>query len=454
MSARSDGGTTPPSLRAVIEGAKTELGLRKLADLTVLSDDPFRMDRPANHRDGRWLADHIARHLPRRLHIHLRGLHYVLVSVEAVKPDGVVYRNTPDDWEWLQEKPAKYARWLKYVPFTFIIDARNDEPSFVEWTPPRAPNPAVYGAYVSGRSDLDALALSLGVPFAHAFFDAAQPYRIAVIGEKSSVGDVLGPLCGRWAADLYLPGGHPTDTMVYRVASIAERLASNAAVDDRPLVVLYFSDCDPSGNDMPRVLARKLQAHKAREFPGLEFEVVQVALTPDQVREYDLPITPLKETEQRADEWKEKTGVEQTEIDALAALRPDLLREIATEAVRPYFDATLASRAATAGGEWKRGAQAQVDASLDRRRFDDLAERVAKAREDFLAELDEVREEAKDLIDPEAIELPPVAIPEPELADRDRPPLIDSRWDWTEQTLRLMRHKRFEPLGPEPSEGP
>ena len=48
-----------------------------------------------------------------------------------------------------------------------------------------------------------------------------------------------------------------------------------------------------------------------------------MALTPNQVREYGVPNTPLKKSEKRATKWIEATGVEQTEIDAIATLRPD-----------------------------------------------------------------------------------------------------------------------------------
>ena len=69
-----------------------------------------------------------------------------------------------------------------------------------------------------------------------------------------------------------------------------------------------------------------------------------MALTVEQVRDLDLPSTPLKETEKRADRWREAFGVEQTEIDALATLRPDALREIVDRAFDPYFDRTLKAR--------------------------------------------------------------------------------------------------------------
>lgn len=430
-------GLVPPSLRTVIDGAKAALGLSSLADLAVLGDDPYRLDTPANHRDGRWFADRVAEHLPAARRIHLRGFHYVLVSVGAEKPDGTPYRNVNDDWEWLQEKPAKYARWLGYVPFERITDARNDEPTLVEFVPPREPFPTVLPAHVSGLETLADLSLSLGRPFPFAYFEVAQPYRIVVVGEKSSIGDVLAPLCDHWGADLYLPGGHPTDSMVYA-------LARTAAEDGRPLIVLYFSDCDPSGYDMPRVLARKLQAHRDREFPELIPEVVSVALSPEQVREYDLPSTPLKATEQRRVRWRERMGVEQTEIDALASLRPDLLRQISEDAVRPYFDESLNRRVWAAREDWRRRADEVVSAHVDVELTDRLTDRLREARERFDAELAAIKASARAILDDEAIELPEVELPEPDVSEREHPPLLDPRESWAEQTLRLMRHKRFE----------
>jgi hypothetical protein len=50
-------------------------------DLTVLSpqNDPFRLDTPANHRNGKWLAQQIERFISSE-EVHLRGLHYRLIG--------------------------------------------------------------------------------------------------------------------------------------------------------------------------------------------------------------------------------------------------------------------------------------------------------------------------------------------------------------------------------------
>jgi hypothetical protein len=124
-----DPNTTPFSgrLRAVLEANANG---RSLGSLTVLAtkNDPFRVDTPARHRDGEWLAVHAERLGLGERTIHLRGLHYMLVSGEVINPYGKPFENNDADWTWLQEDCAKAARWLGYIPFSQIVDARNAEP--------------------------------------------------------------------------------------------------------------------------------------------------------------------------------------------------------------------------------------------------------------------------------------------------------------------------------------
>src|SRR6516165_6100325 len=105
-------------------------------------------------------------------------------------------------------------------------------------------------------------------------------------------------VCGGVAVYTYLPTGEISDTLIYKIAS-------DANFDGRPLVMFTLSDCDPAGRQMSVSIGRKLQAFRDLFFPKLRFEVVPVALTVEQVRELRLPSTPLKETEKRADRWRE-----------------------------------------------------------------------------------------------------------------------------------------------------
>jgi hypothetical protein len=424
----------PTGLRATLEAACADEGC-SMKDLTVLANqhDPFRIDTPAAHRDGEWLewlavqAEELG--LGHRT-IHLRGLHYMLVSGEVIKPKGEPYRNTSTDWAWLEERAAKAARWLKYIPFEQIVDHRNSPPVL------RPFEPSEPWPFVDAGVEIEIVRQQLEPQMRLFGFRGVQPNKLVLIGEKSSLEEVLGPIAERYQADLYLPTGEPSDTLLHR-------MARDSAEDGRHMVVLYFSDCDPSGWQMPVSVARKLQALEALHFPQLDFEVRRVALTPDQVREYGLPSTPLKDTEQRADRWQKAMGVEQTEIDALAALQPDLLRQIALEAIAPFHDDTLLLRVVKARREWETAAQELLDEQMN---HDDLAAIREKAERMLVRHRREVREVNDALrIDIGDSDLPPVEIPEPEIGLQPTgEPLIDSAWSFAEQSRRLKADKEYD----------
>ena len=143
-------------------------------------------------------------------------------------------------------------------------------------------------------------------------------------------------------------------------------MAQIGAEDGRPMVVLLLLRLRPGRLADADLVAPQAAGVQGGSFPDLEFEVRRVALTPDQVREYGLPSTPLKATEQRADAWTAAMGVEQTEIDALAALQPALLRDLAREAINPYFDPTLKPSASrSARDAWRADAQTELDDQMD-----------------------------------------------------------------------------------------
>jgi len=223
--------------------------------------------------------------------------------------------------------------------------------------------------------------------------------------------------------------------MIYTMATAAQD-------DGRPLAVLYFADCDPAGWQMGISVARKLQALKIL-LPGMpDFELHRVALTPDQVRVYGLPSTPLKATEKRADPWREAMGAEQTEIDALASLRPDLLRQVAAEAVRPFFDESLDRRVEAARHRWLDEAQAAVERAADTEQLEAIRAEAAEQLENMRRQIAALNAALR--IDPGDIRLPPWDIPAPELGGREAPaPLIDSRWPFAEQCARLIASKAY-----------
>lgn len=415
-------------LRRLLRATASESGCG-MKDLTVLApqNDPFRLDTPARHRDGEWLAM-TARELGLGSRpIHLRGLHYMVIG--QPKPDRTPYTNTDADWTWLSQDAGKAARWLGYLPFDQIVDQRNTAPEIQLFNRPE-PLPYVSVGVDVDIPDPDDITPQVGI----VGFEGVQPFKLVLIGEKSSLNEVLAPAAASYKADLYLPTGEPSDTMLHQMARVG-------ADDGRPMRVLYFSDADPSGWQMPISVARKLQAFKVLLFPDLEFAVYRVALTPDQVREYGLPSTPLKDTEKRADSWRTATGVDQTEIDALAALRPELLRQIARDALDAFFDRTLDGRVFTAQSQWLDAAQVVLDEQLDGQRIDALRREAEAKLATLQREIDALNAALR--VDVDDFELPAPVVPEAQLDEVYRLPLLDSRWSFEEQCRRLIDSKAY-----------
>ena len=329
-----------------------------MGELSVLSTrrDPYRLDTPAMHRDGAWLAEQIVR-LAVKPPVHLRGLHYA-VAVEGVvrKPNGEIYVNTDEGHgRWMQEHAAKAARWLGYVPFASVVDNRNDAPTVYV---PAATTP--YGSLIClfdfQPPDPDDLRL---VPVL-SDFAPRQPYRICLCGEKASLRPILMQQALRFGCEVVLPTGEMSDTLV-------RGIVDRAIADGRPLVVLYFADFDPSGWQMPISVARKIQAF-ADLLPDMpQVQVHRVAMIEEQVRKLGLPSTPLKEAERRADRWRAHWGLEQTEIDALVQLQPKALLDIARKAILPFFDTSLAHRRDEAERAWRARAMERIEAGTDQR---------------------------------------------------------------------------------------
>jgi hypothetical protein len=157
-----------------------------------------------------------------------------------------------------------------------------------------------------------------------------------------------------------------------------------------------------------------------------------------------LPSTPLKETERRADRWREAFGVEQTEIDALATLRPKDLEEIVTKAIEPFYDASLAARVAAAESEWEEAAQSVLDDQVDGDALAAIKERAAERLAELEAEIERINDQLRMATDG-IFDLPPVLVPEPEVDEkRSRQALlISSDWDWAEVTRALMLRKAY-----------
>jgi hypothetical protein len=421
------------SLRSRLEQAQRAEPASSLADFTVLAptNDPYRLDTPAGHRNAKWFGEVVGRFVPDGT-VHLRGLHYRLVAAADVsRPDnGLPYTNTEEAWTFLCDKAAKAGRWLGYVDFARISDERNAPAELY------VGEPEIRYKNLSTGLQIEVPKL-LQKPYFYCHIPEQQPYRLCFIGEKTSLKTGLQPIAEQTQGELLLPTGEISDTLI-------TELAARAVVDGRPTVVFYFSDFDPSGHQMPISVARKLQALHDLKYPDLDIQVLPVALTLAQVRELGLPSTPLKDTERRADRWRAVMQHEQTEIDALAALDPDTLADIAWEALAPFYDHTLSRRLNQRRQQWEstanellRAHPAYADICT---RLEEALAAVQAAAQAFHEAQEEGREELS------TIDTPDLDPPEAEPATQPQTPLFSSAVEFAEATRRLIRHKGLEAL--------
>lgn len=109
--------------------------------------------------------------------------------------------------------------------------------------------------------------------------------------------------------------------------------------------ILYAGDLDPSGKDIPRFMEKEAIAHFEALF-GVEVDFEEIALTPEQVAEHNLPEQPdsadVIEKIHRDPRlrWYQERYPPDTfvELDALYALATDAARELIRRKVDAFFD--------------------------------------------------------------------------------------------------------------------
>jgi hypothetical protein len=266
----------------------------------------------------------------------------------------------------------------------------------------------------------------------------SQPYRLGLIGEKSSLLPVVEPIAQHYSIDVVLDTGDASDSHCYQ-------MAKRAADDGRPFVVFYLSDFDPGGHNMPTSVSRKFQALCDLRFPDLDVRLYPVALTLDQCIEFDLPTAPLQPTEKRKEKWLARFGREQTELDALLALHPGALDRLLHEAIKPFFDPSLDRRfdAANALPEeadaWFKALPAYTEAADSlcslHAAASDAVDELCDAVEHHIEAVRKAVREAED-----APKLDPVEI-KPEIIVDPPEPLFHSLDDFVTSTRKLIARR-------------
>ena len=147
-----------------------------------------------------------------------------------------------------------------------------------------------------------------------------QDVSIFLAVEKAGMVVQLESWFGHLGVPVVALAGYSSQTLVRSVVDDAER-------QQRPGVLIYAGDFDPSGEDILRDWEARTNCWSAVE---------RVALSADQVGEYKLPTAPGKAGDSRAAAFTSRHGqLVQVELDAL---NPAVLRDLYDGALVGYWD--------------------------------------------------------------------------------------------------------------------
>ena len=182
---------------------------------------------------------------------------------------------------------------------------------------------------------------------------ADQPVYVELWCEAGGMVPQMERVANRYSIPVYSTGGFSSVTVTYEIAG-------RALERDKPTVFLHVGDFDPSGESIFEAMTRdaraflynrlvwRLEKENPKVFedhwtgtslfpvdelpPDLpDLRPVRVALTADQVEEYELETAPPKATDTRSVNWMGETA--QAE-----AMPPDILADVIEEAILDVLD--------------------------------------------------------------------------------------------------------------------
>jgi len=144
--------------------------------------------------------------------------------------------------------------------------------------------------------------------------------------EKDALAGILYPTTSKWDVPLMVTRGYSSLSFLYESAEYINSL-------EKPTYIYCLGDYDPSGVDISLNIEKSLR----RYAPGAEIYFERIAVTPDQISEWNLPTRPTKKTDSRSKNFKG----ESVELDAIPAKK---LRELISECIEKHINSEILDR--------------------------------------------------------------------------------------------------------------
>ena len=232
----------------------------------------------------------------------VRQVYYQLVSRQVIKNNRSQYQAV--------SIALVYARQERIIPWDWIEDRLRRPRSVGMWADLVDFSKTAVSAY---RRDVW----------------ANQPGYFEAWLEKDALSGILEDVLNYYGITLNVGRGYDGWDSIYN--------AARRFGDGRGKSILYFGDLDPSGVDMIRSLGERLA------FFGCCPEIIKCALTPDDMKRYNLPPAFTKKTDTRSAAYVAKFGDIAVELDALPAdvLQTRLKKEVEARLDMAAFKKTL-----------------------------------------------------------------------------------------------------------------
>lgn len=234
------------------------------------------------------------------LKLSLRQLYYVMVTQNTISNEERSYKKLG--------KLVSNARLAGLIDWEAIEDRVRWAQRASEWSSLQGVLESAHDAYRLPRLN-------------------GQKEYVEVHVEKDAIANILQPITDKYHIVLMVNRGYSSQSAMYESA---RRIRDNQIeYGCEYSTILYLGDLDPSGEDMVRDVRERLEMFECY------CDVEKLALTIEQVEEFELPPNPTKLTDSRAASFIAKYGYNSWEVDAIP---PRVLQSLISEAIEGFID--------------------------------------------------------------------------------------------------------------------
>jgi hypothetical protein len=148
-----------------------------------------------------------------------------------------------------------------------------------------------------------------------------QPVYVEFWIEKDSMAGVISPITYKWGVPLYVSRGFSSLTQINQAAETIKAIG-------KPTYIYQFGDFDEAGFNLAKAVPNEL-----REEHGVDVHFERIAITEEQIKEYDLPLRPASLGKVgKTKSWPHEFAVD---LDAMSA---PVLRKLAEKVIIQHID--------------------------------------------------------------------------------------------------------------------